>query len=110
MSAVKLKKVHPDDALAQLPPPLPAATNSIPVPAAPLSSPSSGDYSNSQHRLRLASGNEETIRRYLLQLSDDLHWCHRQYIQWPDESLLDPPTYVLTLSTDLLDDDIVSLG
>ena len=92
MSETNLKSLHPDDALAQIPPP---PNSEIHMPTSALPGSSILHYTcNSKYRIRLALENEKTIQSSLRPLSVDLHWCHRQRIQWTDEASLNPSTYV----------------
>lgn len=103
MAMSKFNWLHPDDALAQLPPRpphgissnLPSNSNPTSLLSTALQNEASTDSDSEYHCIRLAVENERTLKLCLHRLSADLHWCHRERIQWPDECSLNVSTFVL---------------
>ena len=92
----KFNWLHPDDALALVPPAPPQNLTS--TPAATLDFSKWQNDTTFEHQIRLAVDQERSLRFVLHGLSTDLHWCHRQRIQWLDEWSIISSTYEFYLS------------
>ena len=99
--AKKFNWLHPDDALA-LVPPAPPSHDLTSTPAATLAFSKWQNVTTFEHQIRLAVDQERGLRFALHRLSTDLHWCHRQRIQWLDEWSMIPSTYEFHLSDTMI--------
>ncbi|KAK7678313.1 hypothetical protein QCA50_018661 [Cerrena zonata] len=90
-TTIQVDYLHPDDALAQLPPAPPCHMLPILKPIRPWPLiPTDGE--DVKCKPRPADGREKTLSNTLGSFAVDLHWCHREWIRWTAEKTLEPST------------------